>query len=535
MTYKREIGAFGVLCASLGGIIGSGWLFGCLYAAQMAGPGAILSWLIGGVSMIFLALTFAELFAMFPISGAVGLFPVLTHGKVVGFILTWITWVTYVVSVSQEVQSTVFYLGNRYTSWVTKINGITQFSHTGYVVAFSIMFFLVCLNSFGSRFLSQANSIISIWKVLVPLTTVIIFLFIKNYSYETYQLQWEAKKLLPTGMSGVLSAVALTGVLYSFCGFQHGALLAGEVKNPQRSVPIAVVGSILLCILLYGGLQFAFIKVLPLASLSHGWHNLSFIGDSGPFAGLAAMLGLGWLVSVLFVDSVVSPLGTGVIYIASSARVVQSMSQSGIAPKFFAKLSSTGSPLRAIALNFIISMMAFMPFKGWQEIVAFLSSALVFSFAVGPICLASLRKLQPEKRRPFRLPFFQVLSFIAFYVCNLMIFWAGFDVVWKLAVTLAVGLFVFVLSDLLKTRHATKSDYFSSLWLFPYMIFFSLLSYYSSYPGGLGYVSIGADFIYLFVLSIIVFFLSQKMCLCRRENRQHMERILNLKSKPDRV
>ena len=529
MKFKRDISNLGLLAASLGGIVGSGWLFGCLFAARMAGPASILSWIIGGVSMMFLALTYAEISSMFPISGGFASFPIFTHGKIIGFILTWITWITYVVCVSQEVQSTVFYLGNQFPSWVQKVDGVIQFTPLGHVIAFLIMLILVILNSLGTKLFAKTNTFVSFWKIAIPFLVVFVFLFHARHENHFFSLtQNTYHSFAPEGFTGILSAVAFAGVVYSFCGFQHGAMLAGEAKNPQKAVPIALIGSISICILLYCGLQFAFIQALPQSSLAHGWKNLSFVGDAGPVAGLAQMLGLTWLVLILYVDSIVSPLGTGSLYLASSSRIVQNMGSIGNAPKYFGKLTKYGSPLRAILLNFLVAMLAFLPFKGWQAIVSFLSSALVFSFAVGPLCLVALRKQMPHLNRPFRLPWYQFFSFLAFYVCNLMIFWSGFDVIWKLAVTIILGFIAFLFTNGFKEKQATASDFRGVLWLVPYIGLFCLLSYYSSFPGGKGTIPLGVDFIYVLAFSLFFFFVSQKMALSSRECQANIKIIIPL-------
>lgn len=527
MKFQRRIGTFGILCASLGGIVGSGWLFGSLFAAQMAGPASLISWIIGGFSIMFLALTFAELSSMFPISGGVAAFPIFTHGKLAGFILTWVTWVTYVVSIAQEVQSTVLYLGNRYPSWIKKEDGINVFTETGFLVAFGITFVLILINSFGSKILSNTNALVTVWKLIVPFAVVVIFLF-TAHNYQNLSLP-HAGGFAPYGIEGILSAVALAGVVYSFCGFQHGAILAGEAKNPQKSIPIALIGSLLICMLLYIGLQYAFITALPESAIAQGWNHLSFTGDAGPLAGIAVILGLGWLAGFLYVDAIVSPLGTGVLYISSSARIVQNMGISGNAPKFFAKITKAGTPLRAVILSVAVSLLAFLPFKGWQEIVSFLSSALVFSFAVGPICLFALRKQQPKRNRPFRLPMGNFISFIAFYVCNMMIFWSGWTVIWKLGVTLVAGAIVFIISNYLHKNtenKITKSDYIAALWFIPYMGIFCILSYFSSFQGGTRDIPLGIDFGIMFVFSLAIFYLSRTLCLSHEESSQNTEQIL---------
>ncbi len=531
MRFKREISSFGILCASLGGIMGSGWLFGSLFAAQLAGPAALISWIIGGISIMFLAITFAEITCMFPISGGVAAFPVFTHGKLVGFVLTWITWITYVVSVSQEVQSTVLYMGNKFPSWVQKVDGVVQFTHLGLFIAFFIMFSLILVNSFGAKLFSRANSFISVWKFIVPVVVVIMFLFTDRHAdNHIFSQAHTFHTFAPYGLSGIFSAVVLAGIVYSFCGFQHGAMLAGEAKNPQKAVPIALIGSITLCILIYCALQYSFIKVLPPESVLQGWKNLSFEGDAGPLAGLATLLGLSWLGAVLYVDSIVSPLGTGALYVASGARIVQNMGTSGSAPKFFAYLTKSGTPLRALLINFVFAMMAFLPFKGWQAIVSFLSSALIFSYIVGPLCLVALRRQIPDHKRPFRLPFYQVFSFIAFFVCNQIIFWSGFDVVWKLSVTIIVGILVFVFSNVFKTHQARIADYKAAIWLFPYMSGLTIISYFSSFTGGINKIPMGIDSLCVFILSLVIFIMSQKFSLTPTETNENINAIMKNQS-----
>lgn len=192
--------------------------------------------------------------------------------------------------------------------------------------------------------------------------------------------------------------------------------------------------------------------------------------------------------------------------------------------------------MRAIFLNLAVSMLAFLPFSGWKAIVSFLSSALVFSFAVGPICLVALRKQQPERKRPFSLPFYQIISFIAFYVCNLMIYWSGWGVVWKLAVTVVAGLVVFMISNYLGKNSldpdhvVTKLDIKCALWLIPYMGIFCILSYFGAYPGGTHDIDIGPDFILVAIFSLFIFWLSQKMCLPKVESDKNTSALLQRKS-----
>ena len=106
-------------------------------------------------------------------------------------------------------------------------------------------------------------------------------------------------------MHGILSALPAAGVIFSFIGYSPAIQLAGEAKNPQRAIPLAIIGSISICIVLYVVLQAAFIGAVQTSSLAHGWAKMHFIGDAGPVAGIIASLGLVWFLKILYIDAVI--------------------------------------------------------------------------------------------------------------------------------------------------------------------------------------------------------------------------------------
>ncbi|NMG73045.1 APC family permease, partial [Parazoarcus communis] len=123
----------------------------------------------------------------------------------------------------------------------------------------------------------------------------------------------------PYGWSAVLTAIATSGIVFAFNGFQSPINLAGEARNPGRNVPIAVIGSILLAAVIYVALQVAFLGAVPPESLVNGWHGIDY---HSPFAQLAIALNLNWLAIVLYIDAFVSPSGTGSTYMATTTRMI---------------------------------------------------------------------------------------------------------------------------------------------------------------------------------------------------------------------
>ncbi len=117
--------------------------------------------------------------------------------------------------------------------------------------------------------------------------------------------------------------------MFSLFGFRTALDMAGEAKNPQRDVPLAMIGAVGICLVIYVLLQVAFIGVIPPDHLKHGWHEISEKVPGGPFAGFAAMLGVTWLAFALYIDAVVSPAGTGLAYTGATARINYAMSKNG--------------------------------------------------------------------------------------------------------------------------------------------------------------------------------------------------------------
>ncbi|HEX2548424.1 MAG TPA: APC family permease, partial [Gammaproteobacteria bacterium] len=257
MNFKRSITPIGLLLAGIGSIIGSGWLFGPLYAAQIAGPAAVISWIIGGLLMIVIALTFAELGSAFPVAGGMIQFAQYSHGPLVSFLIGWMVWISSVAVAPVETLGIIQYLANYIPGLMQSAEGVHLLTYPGMLVAAIIMFFMCVLNFYGAQFFSRSNSIITAIKLIVPIMTIVILL---SLSFEPQHFTDESSGgFAPFGWHGILAALPLGGVIYSFIGSNTVLQLAGETKNPQRSIPLALIGSMIFCIILYALLQMAFI------------------------------------------------------------------------------------------------------------------------------------------------------------------------------------------------------------------------------------------------------------------------------------
>ena len=143
MTLQRSIGLTGLTFVAVSGIIGSGWLFAPLLTAQVAGPGALLSWMIGGFAMLLLTLCFAEIVALLPVAGGIARIPHFTHGDVTSMMLGWTAWIGYNTAAPIETMAMLHYLGH-YFPWIFEHAGVSQdFSVAGNAVGVLVLLLFV--------------------------------------------------------------------------------------------------------------------------------------------------------------------------------------------------------------------------------------------------------------------------------------------------------------------------------------------------------------------------------------------------------
>jgi amino acid transporter len=397
----------------------------------------------------------------------------------------------------------------------------------GYGVAAVLMLIFSAINVMGVRWLSETNKIAVWWKIAIPVLTVIVLL-VTSFHPGNFTA---GGGFMPYGWKGVFSAIAVGGVIFAYLGFEQAIQLGAESQNPRRNIPIAVIGSMILGVILYIALQVAFAAALNPTSLSKGWANVAFSqgpgATFGPFAGLASALGLGWLAFLLYTDAVISPGGTGLLYVGTSSRLTFALARNRYIPDFFARLSVRGVPVYAIAFSFLCGMFIFLPFPGWQLLVGFISSATVIAYAMAPLALGALRRQQPDHDRPYRLPLAQVLAPLGFVVANEIILFSAWAVVWKLVVAILIGFALLGISEATSTPERRPAlDWASAGWLWPYLVGLTVISYLGSFDihnpdtvpllglkGPINVLPFGVDVLVMALFSVAIYFLAIRLRL----------------------
>ncbi|MGH8128045.1 MAG: APC family permease [Gammaproteobacteria bacterium] len=476
---RRDAGVIGLLYASLGSIIGSGWLFGALHAALEAGPLSIFSWIVGAVAILFLAFVFAELSTMFPNSGALVHMAHVSHGNLVGKIWSWILFLAFASVPPVEVIAVLTYTNSYLPGLIHAGTGLL--TAWGFVAAIILLGVVIALNFLAIRWVMAINSTATWWKLAIPIATIVILLV---YSFHPGNLSAHVSSV---PVSGIFTAVSTAGIIFSYLGFQQAIALAGETRNPGRYIPIALIGSVVIGALIYVGLQVAFIVALKPTDMAAGWTHLHFSGMFGPLAAIALAVGAGWWAVILYIDAIVSPLGTAFIYATASPRITMAAGEMGNAPKSLIKLNRQGVPWVGLILAYLVGIIFFFPFPSWQKLVTAVSLITVLSYGIGPVILVSLRGTMPNAERPFRLRGWRVISAIAFISANWIIYWTGYDTVRILFIFVAIYVVAYlgwyIIKCMLSSNGAPhKLDWEHAWWLIPYFVGMWLISYFG--PGG---------------------------------------------------
>src|SRR5271154_7125106 len=490
---RRDVGAVALMFTGLGSIIGSGWLFGAWRAAQLAGPGAVYAWIIGAVVILFVALTFAELGAMFPESGGAVRYGHYSHGSLVGFVAGWAAWIAIVSVVPVEAEASVQYMSSWPWAWARELyvhaaNGQGELTVAGLSISAVLVVIYFLVNFWSVKVFAGTNSAITFFKLIVPAATAIA-LVCAGFHPENFSVGIHGGVHVADAAS-ILTAVATSGIVFSYNGFQSPVNLAGEARNPGRSIPIAIFGSLVLSTVVYLMLQVAFLGSVAPEHLSEGWGALEY---SSPFAQLALALNLNWLALLLYADAFVSPSGTGTTYTATTARMIYAMERSGTLPAFLGRVHPLfGIPRPAMWLNLVVSFTFLFFFRGWGKLAEVISVATIITYLVGPISVMSLRRTAPGLHRPLRVPALPLLAPTAFVLATLMLFWARWPHTGQIMLLLILPMPVYLYGQARSGWRDFARHVAGAWWMMAYFVLLAALSFVGSREfGGRGYLSYG--------------------------------------------
>ena len=400
--------------------------------------------------------------------------PLFASGRLVGTLIGWSTLLS-VGGTAAEISAIMQYAGH-YLPWVYRDGGLTG---PGVAVALGLSVLLTALNWFAVKLFARLNNLVSVFKVLVPVLTVVA-LFASGF--HSGRLTAAANGgFAPYGYPAVLSALASGGIVYSLNGFQAPLDFSGEARDPRRTMPGSVLAGIGLALALYLALQLAFLFTVPERLLGHGWSGVSF--DS-PFGQLALILNLQWVSSLLYVDAVVSPGGSAYVGVAIDARHTYALAKNGTLPRALMRVSGRhGVPHRALLLNLAVIMVFLLPFSGWQQIVSVMGDMYLLIYAASAVAVAVFRG-RPDGRPASWIPGLAWIAPLSFVVASEFVYWSDWHTLRLALPMVLIGLPLFLL---LRPEQREEPSLAAELrrgaWLVVYLLTLVLLSWLGSFKG----------------------------------------------------
>ncbi len=502
----HQISLFSAIMLALNSLIGSGWLFGSGSAAKIAGPAAIISWILGAIIIIAISLTYVELGSMFPESGGMSRYAQYSHGPLLGFIAAWANWISLVTLVPMEAVAAVQYMSSWPWSWA---NWTHHFIHDGNItfeglgVVFIFMVVFTLINYWSVKIMTHFTNLISIFKILLPTLTIIVLIasgfHAENFGHNIHEF-------MPYGSRSIFEATSISGIIMSYDAFQTVINMGGEIKNPRKNIVRGVLISMIITAAIYVLLQVTFIGAVEPSTLAKsGWHGIDF---TSPFADLAIILGINWLVILLYLDAFVSPFGTGVAFVATASRAMAAMTHTKHLPAWLGRLNQKYMiPRFAMIVNLLLAMLLVSVFRNWNLLATVIAAATLIAYLTGPVTVMSLRKIEPDLKRPFKPNYMKFLAPFAFVLTSLAIYWSMWPTTVQVIFVIALGLPVYIYYEIKYQHSSLKTQLLDAYWLIDYLIFISIISYIGSNGfGGINVIAYPWDFVVIIICSLAFYY-----------------------------
>jgi APA family basic amino acid/polyamine antiporter len=449
-TLKRTLGAFSLVTLGIGAIIGAGLFVRTAAAiAERSGPSVTLAFLVAGLGCAFAGLCYAEFASMIPIAGSAYTYSYATMGELVAWIIGWDLCLEYAVGAatvaiawSEYFNKVLEYVGMHVPyQWchspLESANGVTGIMN---VPAVAILLVLSALLIRGMQESATVNSIIVVTKVSIVLMVIVIGWGFMNPVNHTPYIPAPTTYTTTEGIThpygGIMGILGAAGVVFfAFIGFDAVSTAAQEAKNPKRDMPIGILGSLVVCTILY-------------VLFSHVLSGVATVEDfrtagkeaSVTFAISKYMIGYEWLAKFVTFAILAGFSSVILVMLMGQSRVFFSMSHDGLVPKIFSEVHPKyQTPWKANMLFFLFTS-AFAGFLPESIVGEMTSIGTLFAFILVCAGVWIMRTRRPEIPRAFKVPALPLVAILGIAVCGAMIYGLGWTNWLRLGVWLVIGL-----------------------------------------------------------------------------------------------
>jgi APA family basic amino acid/polyamine antiporter len=400
---KRAVGVLDLTALGIGAIIGTGIFVIIGEAISLSGPSIVISFALAGVTCLFSALSYGELASTIPVSGSAYTYGYATLGELVGWIIGWDLILEYGVSVAAVAVGWGGYL----QSLLDSLFGISlpdsiaappgdggSFNLPAVILIAGVTALLV----YGVRESARTNTMMVFLKVAILIFFIVVG--VGSINGDNYS-PWA-----PNGFNGTADAAAL--IFFAYIGFDAVSTSGEEAENPQRDLPIAIIGSLLIATLLYILVSVVAVGLAPSSKLA---------GSDAPLSDAIKIgAGLDWAGDLLSFGALVAITSVTLTILYGQTRIFFAMSRDGLLPRAFARLSARRTPAFTTIMFGILTaiLAAFLPLT---EIAKLVNIGTLFAFLIVNIGVIVLRRTQPDLERGFRVPFVPWFPLIGAALC----------------------------------------------------------------------------------------------------------------------
>src|SRR5437667_3056713 len=453
-----------LIALGIGAIIGAGLFVRTAAAiAERSGPSVTIAFIVAGIGCTFAGLCYAEFASMIPVAGSAYTYSYATMGELVAWVIGWDLVLEYAVGAA-----TVAIAWSEYFNKVLEYVGLHipyQWCHSPFEVnpathirgiinipAIAILLILSALLVRGTKQSAFVNSLIVIAKVTIVVMVIVIGWGFMNPANHTPYIPAPTSYTTGQGVvhpyGGIMGILGAAGVVFfAFIGFDAVSTAAQEAKDPKRDMPIGILGSLVICTVLY----VAFSHVLSGVATVEDFRTVGKEA-SVSFAIAKYMTGYAWMAKFVTVAILAGFSSVILVMLLGQSRVFYSMSHDGLVPKVFSDVHPKfRTPWKSNMLFFVFTGLfgAFIP----EDIVGEMTSiGTLFAFILVCAGVWILRTRRPDLERAFKVPALPVVSILGIIVCGAMIYGLGWTNWARLGVWLFVGLiFYFTYGN----RHST--------------------------------------------------------------------------------
>ena len=391
---QKNLGIAAALSTVVGMVIGGGVFFKpqAVYTLTGGAPGlGILAWIIAGIMTITAGLTAAEVSAAIPKTGGMMVYIEEIYGKKLGFLTGWMQTVLFFPATA----AAIAVMFGQQAALLLNNSSLVMPMSIGVILLIGI------LNTFGSKTSGAIQTVSTVCK-LIPLGLIIVFGFIKGSGDNPIMNPLVAEGIRPMGIIGQL----LVAILFAYDGWINVGALAGEMKNPGKDLPKAIIGGLSIVMAINVVINLAYLWVLPASELAQYASPASIVAEKifGPVGG--KLINVGILVSVF---------GCLNGYLLTGPRIPYTLANQKLLPATFGKLNKNGVPANATLFMVVLSVIYAL--SGQFNLLSDLSMFARWAFyTLTFIGVIRLRKTQPDLKRPYKVPFYPVIPIIS--ICS---------------------------------------------------------------------------------------------------------------------